>query len=85
MSTMPWGTMNDWMRLEVEDRASTNQHRLNAQATRAARRTQAAPVSQTRQPTAVGNPARSRSSQAASSQGASSQVASSQRDCTAAA
>ncbi len=47
MSTLPWGTMNDWQRLEVEERATRLQRRLDASAARAARRTQAAPIVRT--------------------------------------
>ena len=48
MSTLPWGTMNDWLHLEVEMRAANAQRRLNARAARATRRTRIAqPVTAT--------------------------------------
>lgn len=50
MSVMPWGTMNDWQRLDVDERATKAERRLTARATRAARRGQAAPVVRSRQP-----------------------------------
>jgi hypothetical protein len=56
MSTLPWGTMNSWLRLDVEERATKTQRRLNAQAVRAAQRSQAAPVIRTATPTRITAP-----------------------------
>ena len=44
MSTLPWGTLNDWQLLDVEERTTRHQRRLDAETARAARATQAAPV-----------------------------------------
>jgi hypothetical protein len=44
MSISPWGTLDLWLRLEVEQRAIKAQRRLTAQNARAARRTQTEPV-----------------------------------------
>ncbi len=57
MSTLPWGTMNEWLRLDVEERATKTQRRLDAGAVRASRHPQAAPVVRTAAPTPVHQPA----------------------------
>jgi hypothetical protein len=59
MSVLPWGTMNDWQRLEVEERVAKEQRRLLARATRTAGRTQAAPVVHSSKPAATTQPAMS--------------------------
>ncbi len=57
MSTLPWGTMNDWLRSDVEERAATIQHRRVARARQAAQRTQAAPVGRPAEPGPTTRPA----------------------------
>jgi hypothetical protein len=56
MSTLPWGTMNGWLRLDVEERTTRTQRRLNARAVRAAQSAQAAPVVRTAMPNPVAQP-----------------------------
>ena len=44
MSTLPWGTLNDWQLFEVEERTTRIRHRAEAGARRDAQRAQAAPI-----------------------------------------
>ena len=44
MSTLPWGTLNDWQLFEVEERTTRIRHRAEARARRDAQRAQAAPI-----------------------------------------
>ena len=53
MSTLPWGTLNDWQLLDVAERTTRIQRRLDAKTARAARATQAAPVVHVRTPQPV--------------------------------
>jgi hypothetical protein len=44
MSTLPWGTLNDWQLLDVEERTTRLQRRIDAAARRDAQRDLATPV-----------------------------------------
>ncbi|HET9647374.1 MAG TPA: hypothetical protein VFP34_03985 [Microlunatus sp.] len=44
MSTLPWGTLDTWLRSDLDERSLRLQRRAEAGALRAARRTQSAPI-----------------------------------------
>jgi hypothetical protein len=52
--------MNGWLRLDVEERATKIQRRLNAREVRAAQRAQATPVVRTATPTRIAQPVTAR-------------------------